>query len=153
MTYWAQEGAQIGWLVSGSELVAPPIPFSFHQARRVRDADALRDALLAAGAPADGERIKVDDGARADITAMGTTALGAAAGTIPWPASYALGWITMSNTRIALPTPAAGLALAAAVGAWYAGIVQHARDIKDALLAAEDEAALDAVDIEAGWPD
>ena len=34
----------------------------------------------------------------------------------------------------------------------HAAIVQHRRDLKDAALAAEDAAALDAIDETAGWP-
>ena len=51
-----------------------------------------------------------------------------------------------------LATPAAGLTLAASVGDWYAAVVQHRRDLKDAALAAGDSAALDAIDHFAGWP-
>ena len=47
----------------------------------------------------------------------------------------------------------AQLALAASVGDWYAAIVQHRRDLKDAALAAEDAAALDAIDVTTGWPE
>ena len=115
--------------------------------------DALRAAKLDAGAPIAGQRVAIGDGSRADMGAMATTALAAVSGAVPWPDSYAAGWIAISNVRIPLPEPADGLALAATVGDWYARIVQHARSLKDAVLAAEDDAALDAIDIAAGWPD
>ena len=84
--------------------------------------------------------------------AMAATATAAASSAVAWPESYARGWITVENVRIPLATPAAGLALAASVGDWYAAVVQHRRDLKDAALAAGDSAALDAIDHFAGWP-
>lgn len=110
--------------------------------------------LLAAGAPVDGGlHIALDDGSRADLTAMAATATAASAGAISWPESYSRGWIAIENVRIPLATPAAGLTLAASVGDWYAVVVQHRRDLKDASLAAEDAAALDAIDVTTGWPE
>ena len=115
---------------------------------------AAADALLTTGAPVDGGlHIALDDGSRADLTAMAATATAAASGAVSWPDSYSRGWITIENVRIPLATPAAGLTLAASVGDWYAAIVQHRRDLKDAALAAEDAAALDAIDVTTGWPE
>lgn len=112
------------------------------------------DALLKVGAPVDGGlHVSLDDGSRADLTAMAATATAASAGSVPWPESYSRGWITIENTRIALATPAAGLVLAAAAGDYYAAIVQHRRDLKDAALAAKDAPAVDAIDVTAGWPE
>ena len=114
---------------------------------------AAADALLAAGAAVEGGlHVALDDGSRADLTAMAATAAAASAGAVSWPESYSRGWITIENIRIPIATPAAGLTLAASVGDWYAAIVQHRRDLKDAALAAEDAAALDAIDHFAGWP-
>lgn len=115
--------------------------------------EARKAALVGAGAPYGGLHIALDIGSRADLGGMATTAALAAAETVPWPADYAAGWISAENDRIPLDTPADGIALAAAAGAHYAAIVQRARTLKDAVLAAEDAAALDGVDTEAGWPD
>lgn len=124
----------------------------------IRDAKALgvvaqADALISAGAPVNGGlHVAMDDGSRADLTAMAATATAAISGVLSWPADYARGWITIENLRIPLATPADGLSLAASVGNYYAAIVQHRRDLKDAALAASDVAALDAIDIAADWP-
>lgn len=108
---------------------------------------------LATGAPINSAlHVALDDGSRADLTAMAATATVAVSGAVPWPDSYARGWIAIENVRIPLPKPADGLALASAVGNYYAAIVQHRRDLKDAALAARDEEALSAVDVTAGWP-
>jgi len=112
--------------------------------------------LQAIGAPVisggDMLHIALDDGSRADMTAMGATAGLAMAGLVPWPDDYARGWISLENLRIPLPSASDGYALAQAVGAYYAALRQHCRDLKDAALAAADAAGLDAIDIEAGWP-
>ncbi|MEI3807893.1 hypothetical protein V6R85_25615 [Agrobacterium sp. CCNWLW32] len=70
-----------------------------------------------------------------------------------WPESFSRGWITNENIRIPLPAPQHGIDPAATVGNCYAQIWQHARDLKDTFIAAEDEVALDAIDIQAGWPE
>lgn len=131
----------------------PPEP-SLENLRRAKIAAVTNVAatLLAAGAPIGSLHIALDDGSRADLTAMAATATAASAGVISWPESYARGWIAIENVRIPLATPVEGLALAVAAGNFYAAIVQHARDLKDASLVAVDEASLAAIDVAAGWP-
>lgn len=139
--------AQAAWCMPPA---ADPVS---RRSMRLAEIDATADALLAGGAPVtDGLHIALDDGSRADLTAMAATATAAANGAVTWPASYSRGWISVENVRIPLPVPAAGLALAAVVGDWYARVVQHRRDLKDQVLAAVDVDALDAIDITAGWP-
>ncbi len=110
-------------------------------------------SLLSAGYPtAGGLHIALDDASRSDMGAMATMALAASGGAAAWPASYAQGWITTENVRIALPQPSDGLALAALVGDYYAAIRQRGRTLKDAVAAAETKADLDAIDVDGGWP-
>ena len=136
--------------------VLEDIPFEDLQSAKIEAVEAKMDAIFAAGAPvtvgADTLHVALTDGSRADLTAMATTAVAASTGAVPWPESYQTGWIAMENVRIALATPANGLGLAAGVGDYYAQVRQNGRDLKDAALAAEDQAALDAVDVESGWP-
>ena len=123
------------------------------RAAKLAAISAAAEALLSAGAPvAGGLHVAFDDRSSADLTAMASTATAASTGTVLWPESYSRGWIAVENVRIPLATPADGLALAASVGDWYAAVVQHRRDLKDAALAAGDVAALDAIDVTAGWP-
>ena len=137
---------------NGSKWTVPTLSFDDLRTAKLAAISATADALLAAGAPVSGGlHIALDDGSRADLTAMATAAA-SAAGAIPWPESYSRGWITAENVRIPLPVPADGLALAATVGNFYASLVQHRRDLKDQVLAAEDVDALDAIDITEGWP-
>lgn len=149
------------WELVGPMLEPPAVapilpPLDARKASLTATVNAHVATLLAAGAPvAAGEatlHVALDDGSRADLTAMATTAIGAASGALPWPASYQQGWITIENIRIPLATPAEGLGLAAGVGDRYAQIRQRGRDLKDAIEAAADDTALDAIDIEGGWP-
>lgn len=146
--------ALAGWIAAGGEIAPAPgaDPVEAARAAKLAEIAAAAEALLSAGYPTGGLHIAVDDGARADLTAMAATALGAAGGALPWPAAYATGWIAIENVRIPLPTPADGLALAAGVGAWYAALVQHRRDLKDDALSAPDLAALATIEAGAGWP-
>ncbi len=134
----------------------------FDAARRtvIADISADRDALLRLGAPYGGKRVQVDERARADLAGLALAAVLAQTDPAAWSDGYSTGWITMDNTRIPLPTPAEGSALAAAVGAWYAAVIQAARNAKDAALAvvldpldpAISRAALDASRTGAAWP-
>ncbi|CAA0086845.1 Uncharacterised protein [Starkeya nomas] len=142
----------VGWLWDGEALSPPTTDHAEHQRAMIAAVDARRDGILAGGYPTAGLHISLSNASRADMTAMAATALAAIGGAIPWPDSYALGWIAMENERLALATPVEGLTLAGLVGDYYARTVQHARTLKDAVLAAPDEAALDAIDISAGWP-
>lgn len=148
--------AQIGWVWGGEAFAPPALSLDDLRAAKIAAVNAKIDAILAGGAPvAVGEsvlHVSLSDGSRADLTAMATTAVAAASGAVPWPDSYQTGWITVENIRIPLSAPATGLGLAAGVGDFYAQVRRHGRDLKDAVLMAEDAAALDAVDMEAGWP-
>lgn len=154
----AEEAGACAAALAGHPDVWTPVPTEAERLEAARAAKlgeiiAAGDALLAGGYPAAGGlHVAMDDGSRADLTAMAATAIAAASGAIPWPESYAAGWISIENTRIPLAAPADGLALSAAAGAWYASVVQHRRTLKDAALAAADEAALARVDPASGWP-
>lgn len=115
---------------------------------RLEDVRVMKQKLLDAGAPFSGKRIEMDDATRANLSGMAVTALLVSSGAIPeWPASYAQGWITLDNSRLSLPTPQDGIALAANVAGWYSGLVQYSRDAKDAVLTADDpDAAWAALD-------
>lgn len=137
----------------GLNLGAPAPTLDDLRAAKLAAINVEAYARLSKGAPVEVDlHLALDDGSRADLTAMAATATAASSGAVPWPDSYARGWITIENVRIPLITPAEGLTLAASAGAYYAAIVQHRRDLKDAALAAEDKASLDAIDVSTGWP-
>lgn len=120
---------------------------------KVAAIDQTKAARFAAGAPFGAQRIAVDDRSRTDMVSMAVAADLAARGVVPWSQGYTDGWICIDNTRLPLPAPADGLALAAHVGDWYARTIQRARDLKDAALAAATVGDLDAIDLPAEWPE
>lgn len=131
----------------------PEPSFDDLKSARIADVEAKVRAMLDAGYPhAPNLHVALTDRSRTDLGAMATTAGFARLAIVPWPESYQRGWITIENTRIPLATPEDGIALAAPVGAYYGAIIQHGRDLKDAILAASDEATLNEIDINAGWP-
>lgn len=152
------EDAICGFLFDGEAFSAPPSasPSDTRRASLTTAINAHVTSLLAAGAPIPvGEttlHVAIDDGSRADMGGMALTASLAKSGAAPWPDDYSRGWITIENIRIPLPTPDDGIALAYPVGLYYAAVRQRGRDLKDAIEAAADDAALDAIDIESGWP-
>lgn len=104
---------------------------------------------LRAGMPYQGKVIQMDDASRNALTSLAAVASTCMAGGGTWSAAYSAGWITADNSRLSLPEPADGLALALAAGNWYAGLVQAARTIKDAIAAS---ASPETVDMAAAWP-
>jgi hypothetical protein len=133
------------------KLVDGPTLLEQARAEKLAEINAQVDARLAAGAPVDGLHVALDGDTRADVNAVATAALGAQAGA-PWPEDFARGFITIENVRIVLETPAEGYAFANTVGAYYAALRQHGRDLKDAAEAAETIDDLDDIDETAGWP-
>lgn len=129
----------------------PPAPtLDERRAQAAAAVDALRDERMAEGAEHAGKRFALDGTSRTDLGGMATTGALVLMGALDWPADYVTGWIALDNTRLPLPTPHDGIALAAAVAARYAALVQAARDIKDAVLASDEP---EAIDITEGWPE
>lgn len=147
---------QEGWTYDGTTFALPLMDVSLEDriAAVVNAISGKVAALMAAGYPVQGDDLHValDGETRADLGAMATTAALAISGVTAWPESYSKGWITIENIRIPLPTPQDGIALGAAVGDYYAQVRQHARDLKDAALAATEETPPEGIDIDAGWP-
>lgn len=61
-------------------------------------------------------------------------------------------WIAADNSLVQLDAPST-FALGQAAATWESAHVFAARALKDAIAAAPDDAALDAIDITAGWPE
>ncbi|WP_175426634.1 DUF4376 domain-containing protein [Azospirillum brasilense] len=144
-------GAEIVPDESGRPVLAFPPPPTLAERRATVAAavDALRDRHMDEGAEHGGKRFALDGTSRTDLAGMATTAALVQLGALEWPADYATGWIALDNSRLPLPTPQDGIALAAAVAARYAALVQAARTIKDAVVASDDP---ETIDIAAGWP-
>lgn len=81
-----------------------------------------------------------------------TTAAMAAQAALATGQPFSLDWTCADNSVLTLD--AAGVAgMPLALAAYADALHRHARGLKQAVLAAEDVAALDAVDVQAGWPE
>ncbi|MCM8736583.1 DUF4376 domain-containing protein [Azospirillum sp. A1-3] len=144
---------QTGWAVVGpkgdalEDAVAADLVR--RRAAKVDAINAERDRRLALGVTYSGKVFATDALTRTDLGGMATTASLVLAGALDWPDSYAQGWIAADNTRLPLPTPQDGVALAATVAGAYSATVQYARDLKDAALVSDNP---EGIDIMAGWP-
>lgn len=149
------EEVGIGWTYDGSSFAPPERAnqtLAVLKQEKVAAITAKTEEATAAGVKIGQFTVAMDDASRADLGGMAVTALAAASGALPWPESYRQGWISKENKRIPMETPQDGLTLAAAVGDQYATIRQNGRTLKDAAESAGTKAALEAVDINAGWP-
>lgn len=149
----APSSVEVGWHFDGKEFFNPSDVMTIDERRQAKlnAVSGLVAIKLDAGYPEGGGlHIALDNESRADLGAMATTAALAMSGATAWPESYSKGWITIENVRIPIPTPQDGVSLAASVGDYYAKLRQHARDLKDQILASQNP---EGVDIETGWPE
>lgn len=122
--------------------------------KRVEEVRQLSDSKLETGYPVPGTSLFIayDSDTRTDMSGMTLQSILATLGS-PWPEGYRQGFIALNNERVPLPTPQDGQRLAEGYGNYYAGVKQHARSVKDALLALPTVSALLAFDINIGWPE
>lgn len=123
--------------------VAPPTfaqrQASMRAAVRARRWQAETGGIVVAGAP-----IRTDEGSRGNIT--GAVALfdnDPTLTAIDFEAQPGI-WVTLDEATMR--------AIGVAVGRHVQACFSHARALDEALAAATTDAALDAIDIEAGWP-
>jgi len=111
---------------------------------------ALADLLAAkyaAGFPYAGKVFQIDQASQFNISAVAVMALAVGDG---WDGeSY---FIAADNSHLPLPTAADAITFASAAKAYVSGLIRHNRALKDAIAAAVDTDALDAVDLTSGWP-
>lgn len=97
----------------------------------------------------DGKRYQVDDASQARITALVVKADRFVAG-LPG-ATWDVTFIAADNSEVAFTAAEFGVFADAASNVVIARRM-YARDLKNRILAAADRAALDAIDVTAGWP-
>ncbi|MDR6102806.1 hypothetical protein QE369_003003 [Agrobacterium larrymoorei] len=142
-------------MVSGRPVAIPYVAsFEEKKAAKIASVNQLLAVKMATGYQLPGGlHIAVNDSVERRLTSMGTTAGFAVLGIAAWPDEYKRGWITETNVRYPLPKPEDGVALATAVGTFSAALIQYARDVKDLILATDDDETLAAININDGWPE
>ncbi|MBW6402022.1 DUF4376 domain-containing protein [Roseomonas sp. HJA6] len=140
------EGSDVaeGWSWDGMAF-APPAPPALAVAQAARKAAARQglDARIAAGMPYGGATLQIDETSQARISAAVLLAQ------YELPAGFA--WRMADNS--AVPIDAAGMiAMGRQAAEYVAALRAHYWGLADAIAAAPDAAALDAIDLAAGWP-
>ena len=141
-----------GWMFDADFKVVA-YGFDLPTAQRLKGDEAWQyfGGLMRAGFTYAGTLYQIDTAAQANLAAMGIMALGSItdpAGS-PWPAGFY--WIAADNSHVPMDA-AAMYAFGRAVAAYVSACVLRLRAIKDAIASAPDQAALDAIDVTAGYP-
>jgi Domain of unknown function (DUF4376) len=148
----APEGCAEGWVVQGGVPVAPPVDLAALRTARHAAIEAAFTARITAGLAFAGKVYQVDDESRLNIQGIalraGLMALGVPG--ITWPEG-GYSWRTLDNSWTPLSV-AQFLAMAQAAADLYTAIRVRYGNLKDALAAAADQAAIAAIDPAAGWP-
>lgn len=125
-----------------------PKPLPAAQADKWGQAKTLRDAHIEAGCNVPGiGRFDTDETARMNVTGAVTGAMIAAQQGKP----FSVPWKLADNTLVTLDGSQM-IAVGLAVLNWVSSCHAHSQQIGAAIMAAQDHAALDAIDLTAGWP-
>ena len=98
-----------------------------------------------------GKLFQLDDASRANISAGVNDALTTLSDPTHYPFQIPY-WVAADNSHMALSGPDDMIAFGRACLAYFQGCRVRFRAIKDAIVAAVDQAALDAIDVTAGYP-
>lgn len=140
-------GGGIGWRWTGTEILPPPAPEQTLEERREARLQAIRARRWLAeigGTTVNGIPIRTDEGSQNKIS-------GAIALFDKDPTLAVIDFEAQPNQWVALDA-ATMTAIGVAVGRHIQACFSRAKQLSDLAIAAIDAAALDAIDIEAGWP-
>ena len=122
-----------------------------NRAAKAASARQIFDGLIAAGFSYQSALYQIDAESQARIAAANVIALGSIAdpANSPWPADFY--WIAADNSHVPMSAQTI-CAFGRAVAGYIGGCILQLRTIKDAIAAAANQPALDAIDIAAGYP-
>lgn len=143
----------IGWTHADGQFAAPAVPPpTLDQARAGKqlEIDAAFDTAVAEGMPWQGKVLQIDDASRANISGQATRALGVLMGAnqLVWPQDFA--WRMADNSWLPV-TAEEMLDMAQAASDRYVALRLVLAAKKDAVAAAADVAAVEAIDADNGW--
>jgi hypothetical protein len=148
----APAGCAVGWRLAADVLSAPPPDLAALRAAKLAAIDAAYGARVAAGLTYGGHAWQIDDESRGNIAGLAARAgfklLGVAG--VTWP-DAGQPYRALDNAWVDF-APADFLTFAQAVADLYTAIRVRYAGLKDALVAAADQAAIAAVDETVGWP-
>jgi hypothetical protein len=134
----------------GAEIVdgAWVVPLQLLQDEKWEEVKALRTAKKEAGVAVPNiGTVQTDDISTQNITGLVVMANLAIAQSQPFSEPFTMA----DNTVVVLDGPTM-VSMGVAVGQYVSEVYARARDLREAIYAAADEATLDAIDVEGGWP-
>ena len=145
-------GSACGYAFDADFAINPRVP-ELLDLRRAKDAAARAhfDDLISAGFSHAGTRYQIDSTSQSHIAALSLLALGCV--TDPQNSAWLtdIYWVAADNSHVSMDAPAM-YGFGRAVAGYVSASLLRFRAIKDAIAAAPDQAALDAVDVTAGYP-
>jgi len=139
------------WSVSSGAVVTYVPNLADNQEAKTQAALAQYSARIAAGFTFSGTLFQIDPVSQGQIAAMGALALGSIADSANSPWNGGFYWVATDNSHVPMDA-ATTYAFARAVALYVSACILHLRAIKDAIAGAADQAALDAIDVSAGYP-
>jgi hypothetical protein len=137
-----QERAGLGFRVHEAEPEVPTL--AERKAGLQEEVRAKRWAVETGGLTVGGAPIRTDEASQSRITAaVNLFAHDETLQSVDWEAQHGV-WVEIDRATM--------IAIGVAVGRHVQQCFSHARALSEAVEAAEDEEALDAIDIDAGWP-
>lgn len=137
----------IGWRWDGEAFAAPVVEIATRKAALRDTVNAYKRAMQNGVAPTPVGPVDCDTDSRNKLNGAVLMAMLAAQAGQP----FAIEWTLADNSNAPLNGPGM-IAMASAVGTYVAACHAHAQALKAAIAAAPDHAALDAIDLLAGWP-
>lgn len=132
-------------------LPAPPLPSladaklaKWEVVKAIRDAKELADDAVA---PTPFGPVQCDDRSKLKISGLVQMALIAKSAGQPFSEGF-----TMADNSVVTLTADMAIGMGIATGRFVSSLHERARALRTAIEAAQDHAALDAIDIGAGWP-
>jgi hypothetical protein len=140
-----------GDIVAGGALVRYVPTLDDAKAAKIVLAEGEFRTRLATGFTWSGALYQIDTDSQTRIAGMGALALGSIADPAGSPWNSGFYWVAADNSHVPMDA-AATYGFARAVALYVSGCILHLRTIKDTIAGATDQAALDAVDVTAGYP-
>lgn len=153
------EGAGIGWIYDGENFAPPSVLLSSLKQNKTEAVDAKRELVLSGGftVPIEvsatlGDRV-LQTRNQDDKTAWLTSQAAYQAAVLNGQGAFeGANFRPMDNITTTI-SYSEGLSVLLAMAAWGKAVYGRSWELKDAITSAEDNQALDAIDIESGWPE
>jgi hypothetical protein len=119
-------------------------------AAKIAEAEMYFGGLIQGGLVYGGKLYQIDSESQTQMAAMSLMALGSITDPVNNPWIDGFYWVAADNSQVPMGAPAM-FAFGRAVASYVSFNILRLRTIKNAILAAQDQAGLDAIDVTAGY--